>query len=205
MIATGNAATIVDDRHRVVGVNRDLDVVAVAGQGLVDRVVDDLVDEVVQTSRAGRADVHARTPADGLESLEDRDVLRVVSALLVWAPCGAIVNCQRSSDDIRDAPDPRNLARAGASRIVHIMIAQRGSETACALAPFCLQTPENGQYLSGREQVGFIAFVALRTGPSASALRGLQSNASIHNAQLLRASADAYAKGCRRDDVGDRR
>ena len=55
-------------------------VVAVAGQGLVDGVVDDLVDEVVQAAHAGRADVHAGALADGLEALEDGDVLGVVAA-----------------------------------------------------------------------------------------------------------------------------
>ena len=56
----------------------DLDVVAVAGERLVDGVVDDLVDQVVQAAHAGRADVHAGPLADGLEALEDRDVLGVV-------------------------------------------------------------------------------------------------------------------------------
>jgi hypothetical protein len=46
---------------------------------LVDGVVDHLVDEVVQTAQAGRPDVHARTLADGLEALENGDVLRVVA------------------------------------------------------------------------------------------------------------------------------
>jgi len=47
---------------------------------------------VVQTALAGRADVHARTAPDSLESFEDRDVLRVIGVLLVRAPSGAIVN-----------------------------------------------------------------------------------------------------------------
>ena len=52
----------------------DADRVAVAGEGLVDRVGDDLVDQVVQAARAGRADVHAGAFADGFQSLEDGDV-----------------------------------------------------------------------------------------------------------------------------------
>ena len=45
----------------------------VARHRLVDRVVDDLPDEVVQAARVGRADVHARALANGLEALEDLD------------------------------------------------------------------------------------------------------------------------------------
>ena len=40
--------------------------VAVTGQGLVDGVVDDLVDQVVQTRAGGGADVHGRALADRL-------------------------------------------------------------------------------------------------------------------------------------------
>ena len=51
------------------------DPVAVAGQRLVDGVVDDLADQVVQAALAGGADVHARALAHRLEALEhlDRD------------------------------------------------------------------------------------------------------------------------------------
>ena len=52
--------------------------VGVAGQRLVDGVVDDLVDQVVQAALAGRADVHARPLAYRLEALEDGDGPRVV-------------------------------------------------------------------------------------------------------------------------------
>ena len=54
------------------------DPVAVAGQRLVDGVVDDLPDQVVQAALAGGADVHARTLADRLEALEDLDRAGVV-------------------------------------------------------------------------------------------------------------------------------
>ena len=64
--------------HAAVGQQGDVDAVGVAGHGLVDGVVDHLVDEVVQARRTGRADVHARALADGLEAFEDGDVLRAV-------------------------------------------------------------------------------------------------------------------------------
>ena len=69
-----DAAAVVDDRDRAVGVERDVDVPAVAGHRLVDRVVDDLVDQVVQAARGRVADVHARALPDRLDPLEDPDV-----------------------------------------------------------------------------------------------------------------------------------
>src|SRR3954452_22818864 len=48
------------------------------GHRLIDRVVDDLVDEVMEASNAGGADVHAGPLADRLEAFEDLDVLGVV-------------------------------------------------------------------------------------------------------------------------------
>ena len=52
--------------------------VGVPGHRLVDGVVDDLVDQVVQPSLAGGADVHAGALADRVEALEDLDVSGVV-------------------------------------------------------------------------------------------------------------------------------
>ena len=75
----GDAAAVVLDRHRVVDVDRDLDRVGVAGQRLVDGVVDDFVDHVVQAADViGVADVHARALAHRIESLEDFDVFGCV-------------------------------------------------------------------------------------------------------------------------------
>ena len=48
-----NAAAVVDDRNRPIDVDRDVHLIAEAGQRLVDRVVHDLVDEVVQSRRSG--------------------------------------------------------------------------------------------------------------------------------------------------------
>ena len=76
--ADGDAAAVVLDPDPAVGEQRDVDAVAVAGEGLVDRVVDDLVDQVVQAALTGGADVHARALADGVEALEDGDGTGVV-------------------------------------------------------------------------------------------------------------------------------
>jgi hypothetical protein len=83
------------------------DLVAVAGEGFINRVINNLVHEVMKTAGAGRADVHPGTLADSLEAFEDRDVLRVVSALILWALGRAAVVCQRSSDDVETPRKPR--------------------------------------------------------------------------------------------------
>jgi hypothetical protein len=56
----GDAAPVVDDGHRAVAVDRDVDALGEAGQRLVDRVVDDLEHAVVQALGRRVADVHGR-------------------------------------------------------------------------------------------------------------------------------------------------
>ena len=73
-----DAAAVVDDADAAVGEDRDVDRVRVAGQRLVDGVVDHLVHEVVQTALTGRADVHAGSLADRVQTLEDGDRAGVV-------------------------------------------------------------------------------------------------------------------------------
>ena len=80
VLVHGDAAAVVDDPEAAVGLDGDLDVVAVAGQGLVDGVVHDLVHQVVQPALAGGADVHAGPLADGLQPLEDGDVAGTVAS-----------------------------------------------------------------------------------------------------------------------------
>jgi hypothetical protein len=74
-----DAAAVVHHRDGVVGVDHDLDVVAVARQRLVDGVVHHLEHHVVQARAVGRvADVHAGALAHGIEPLEDLDARRIV-------------------------------------------------------------------------------------------------------------------------------
>ena len=68
-----HAAAVVVDPDAAVGEQGDLDAVGVAGQRLVDGVVDDLPHQVVQAALGGRADVHAGALANRLEPLQDLD------------------------------------------------------------------------------------------------------------------------------------
>ncbi len=70
-----DAAAVVDHPAAAVGQQGHVDTVAEAGHRLVDRVVDDLPDEVVQPGRPGRPDEHARALADRLQALQHGHVL----------------------------------------------------------------------------------------------------------------------------------
>src|SRR5947209_10506567 len=90
--------------------NGDFNVVAVPGQCLVHCVVDNFVDKVMQATLTGGTDVHARPLANRLKSLENGDVLCVVTALLLRALIGAAVSGQKSSEHIET---PRGRAERG--------------------------------------------------------------------------------------------
>ncbi len=74
-----NAAAIVAHRAGAVGIERHRHRARVAGERLVDRVVDDLVDHVVQARTVvGVADVHPGTLANRVEAFQDLDRFRVI-------------------------------------------------------------------------------------------------------------------------------
>src|SRR5579862_7834044 len=96
LLVHGNTAAVVDDRYAVIGMDSDVDGVAVAGHGLVDAVIDDLAHEVMETARVGAADVHARAAANSFQSLQDLDVLAAVgpsrTRLLGWFVSGNAID-----------------------------------------------------------------------------------------------------------------
>ena len=92
------------------------DPVAVAGQRLVDRVVDDLPDQVVQPALTGRTDVHARALAHRLEALEHLDGGGVVlDALQVRCSGGCLLFSTAVSSDTHLA-EPGPSATEGVGR-----------------------------------------------------------------------------------------
>ena len=76
-----DAATVVVDLDGAVGVQRHLDPVRDARQGLVHAVVDDLPQAVHEPAGVGRPDVHAGPLAHGLQALEDEEVRCVVGVV----------------------------------------------------------------------------------------------------------------------------
>jgi hypothetical protein len=92
--------------------------IAVPGERLVDRVVDDLVHEMVKSSGSGRPDVHPGTLAYRFESLQDGDVLGVITCLSLRALRSAVSVRQRSSEYIETPRIRDGGAAAGASKLV---------------------------------------------------------------------------------------
>ena len=122
-----DAGAVIANRDPVVRVDDHRDVVTAAGQRLINRVVNNLVDEMMKAARTRGSDVHAGTLADGLEPLEDRDVLCVITGLLLWAPSAVVVS-QRSSDDIETPRDRAWCGAPGRRKLLYIRIAQRPPE-----------------------------------------------------------------------------
>ena len=89
----GNPSTIVGDRDASITFDRDRDFGAITGQRLIDRVVDDLVYEMVKSIRTRGPDVHRRSFSNWLESFQDLDRTGVVThGPSFWrSPCRELV------------------------------------------------------------------------------------------------------------------
>jgi hypothetical protein len=78
-ISTGMAAAIVLHRAGAVVMDADCDLRAVAGQCLVDRVINDFEDTVVETALIGIADIHIGALAHTFKAFELLDFRGVVN------------------------------------------------------------------------------------------------------------------------------
>src|SRR3546814_17289668 len=84
-----DAAAVILDRDRAVGVERDQNPVAMPGERLVDRVFGNLEHPVVAArSVVGVAEVHARPLANGVEAFQNNDgfgsVLFKIGSAQLW-------------------------------------------------------------------------------------------------------------------------
>src|SRR3990172_8418220 len=80
VVLDGNAPPIIGDSGGAVRTQLNIDVFTKTGERLVDAVVDDLVDKVMKTSRAGASDVHARTLPDRIEPLQNGNISSCIGA-----------------------------------------------------------------------------------------------------------------------------
>ena len=130
-----NAAAVVADGAGTVGIEANEDFLGVAGERLVDGVIDDLVDHVMQAGAViGVADIHARPLAHGIEPLEHLDRFRVViggCGGLVYGrvrPCGKLSNrrqkCTGESANLVHENGIAYTAKRPLLRYCHIVVFQ---------------------------------------------------------------------------------
>jgi len=67
---SGYSPAIVDDGNTVVNMDKNIDVLAETCHGLVDAVVNDLIDEMMQADAASAANIHGRTLSHCLKTLK---------------------------------------------------------------------------------------------------------------------------------------
>ena len=111
-----DAAAVVADLHRAVGVQVDVDAGTVTAERLIDGVVDDLPQAVHEAAAVGGPDVHPGPLADGLESFEHRQVPRGVPVRVLSGDGGGgqrlcSSGVGRAAAEYPSAPTLRGLAR----------------------------------------------------------------------------------------------
>ena len=73
-----DTTSIIFDRDRSISMHIHEDMLRMSCHRLIDRVIDDLPDEMVETLFIGLTDIHSWSFSDGLESFEDLDLTGVV-------------------------------------------------------------------------------------------------------------------------------
>ena len=81
-----NPPTVVANLNPAPRLQRHIDPRCMPRHRLIDRVVDNLVHQMMQPRLTGRADVHPRPPPDRLNAFQNVNVRGVVTALLILAP-----------------------------------------------------------------------------------------------------------------------
>jgi hypothetical protein len=69
-----DTTTIIDHTTRSISMEYDLDIFGMTCHSLIDRVVDDLPDEVMKTSLISRSDIHTGSFSDWLQTFEYLDI-----------------------------------------------------------------------------------------------------------------------------------
>ena len=121
LVVDRDAAAVVVDLGRAVRVQGHVDPAAGARERLVDRIVEDLAEALRQAPAVGRADVHARPLADGVQALQHGQVAGGVPV------CAMACACRRGS--------PRGRADGTAGRGWPRWLARRHRLPRLALLP----------------------------------------------------------------------
>src|ERR1700687_2015098 len=123
-----DAAAVVLDGDRVVGVDRDRDLVAVTDLRFVDRVVDELEDHVVEAGEIiGVAEVHARPLANGLEALQELDRIGGVGRAHRTPTARKIPRADAAPPRTSSTAQARPAQRAAGDVVVRTTAASSGS------------------------------------------------------------------------------
>ena len=77
-----DTAAIIDDSDAVVFLDSDFDVRTIAGQGFVDTVIDDFIDQMMKAPCRCTADVHPRPFADGFQSFQYLNLFGTISSFV---------------------------------------------------------------------------------------------------------------------------
>src|SRR5947209_15250811 len=92
-----NAAPVVLDSHGTIGVNRHFDRIGKAGHHLVDAVINDLLDQVVETALVGSANIHTGTYTYSFKAFKNLNILLVIVAIPVAESVSSTVPIAASS------------------------------------------------------------------------------------------------------------
>ena len=148
-----DAAAVVDDGDRVVGMDRDRERRRSGPRAPRRQSCRQPRRRDGAGRAAGRADVHAGPFADRLEALEDGDVLGVVGFGL-GAAGGAVVSSPTILRLRRDAPVPRSSRRAGASETGVQKNSTASPVATSRVRTVCLQNAQNHGHVNGACQSG---------------------------------------------------
>jgi hypothetical protein len=70
----GDTAAVVNDADAAVFAHEDFDVITVTGERLINRVVDDLIDQVVKTTGTGGSDIHTGALANRFKAFKNLNI-----------------------------------------------------------------------------------------------------------------------------------
>ena len=108
----GDATTVIGDASGSILGEDNLNLGAVARQGFIHRVVDHLINEVMESSRPGGADIHTRSFSNRLKAFKNLDLFGAIGRLYFRGFAHAIWIGQASCQGESTTGLPETLAEA---------------------------------------------------------------------------------------------